>query len=382
MKVLFVLENYYPKIGGVETLFKQLVDELAKEKDNQVFVVTTAAGAASRKEVVNGNIHIYRLRIWNRYLFTLLALWPILNLARHCDFVHTTSYNAALPAFIGAKFWRKPIFITFHEAWGKLWFQLPFLSSVGRYGHYYFEKLLLRLPFDKFIAVSQATAGQLSRYGVPSGRIAMIYNGLDYQDFKRVEPLERQASLKEKFIYTFFGRLGISKGLDLLLPAAAKFKSKYPESRLILIIPEEPKSMYKRILKLIKTFDLQGHIIIKKQLTFEALKRQLVTSDAVVVPSYSEGFCFAAAECIALGVPIISSDQAALKEVVSGQHIKMRQHSVLGVVEALVSARLGNWQHEEVQQFHLFKTIQQYMNLYAEYAFLAKQSVHRNSVNL
>lgn len=381
MKILFVLENYYPKIGGVETLFKQLVDELAKETGNQVFIVTTAAEGVSRREVVDGNIHIYRLRIWNRYLFTLLALWPILKLARHCDVVHTTSYNAALPAFLGAKFWRKPIFITFHEVWGKLWFQLPYLSTLGRYGHYYFESLLLRLSFDKFIAVSQSTATQLQQHAVAQDRIKVIYNGLDYSEFNPSVLKERSTVSQEKFIYTYFGRLGISKGLDLLLPAAAEFKKKYPNSSLQMIIPKEPKSMYRRILELRESLGLEHYLILKHQLPFQVLQQELCNSDVVVIPSYSEGFCFAAAECIALEVPLISSNQAALQEVVSGKHINMRELTVKGVVAALESAYLGSWAFGPVKKFHLVETIQQYLNLYEEHALMVEQSLAENPIN-
>jgi glycosyltransferase involved in cell wall biosynthesis len=34
MKILFVLENYYPHIGGVEVLFKNLTEELVKKGQN------------------------------------------------------------------------------------------------------------------------------------------------------------------------------------------------------------------------------------------------------------------------------------------------------------------------------------------------------------
>jgi len=30
MKILFVLDNYYPYIGGAETLFRKLAEELSK----------------------------------------------------------------------------------------------------------------------------------------------------------------------------------------------------------------------------------------------------------------------------------------------------------------------------------------------------------------
>jgi len=46
-----------------------------------------------------------------------------------------------------------------------------------------------------------------------------------------------------------------------------------------------------------------------------------------VIPSYSEGFCFAALEACALNIPVISSDMGALKETVSNKHLKLKHLS-------------------------------------------------------
>ena len=42
MKILFVLENFYPNIGGVETLFKSLTEQLVRE-GHEVMVITLAS---------------------------------------------------------------------------------------------------------------------------------------------------------------------------------------------------------------------------------------------------------------------------------------------------------------------------------------------------
>lgn len=366
MKILFVLENYFPKIGGVETLFKTLIEELALDEANQITVITSSAGAAVPKKEQQGNISIIRLNIWNRYLFTFLALWPVLKQAGKHDLIHTTSYNAALPAFLGALFGRKKVIITFHEVWGDLWFNLPYMSRLGRYGHYLFEQLLLRLSFTRFIAVSESTAEGLRKAGVPPERVKMIYNGINYDEFSGVIPAARPSSLQQHFIYTYFGRLGVSKGLDILLASAEELKLSLPESRLQLIIPTEPAPFYQEIISTIEQKDLTDYIILKHHLPFEELKATLCDSDCVVIPSYSEGFCFAAVEAIALGVAIISSDQAALKEVISGRFLKLERLDSPSLVAAIHQAKEGEWEVSPVQQYELSNTLRQYLVLYAE----------------
>ncbi len=366
MKILFVLENYFPKIGGVETLFKTLIQELAQDEENQITVITSNAGADVPKKEQQGNISIIRLNIWNRYLFTFLALWPVLRQSGKHDLIHTTSYNAALPAFLGALLGRKKVIITFHEVWGDLWFSLPYMSRLGRYGHYLFEQLLLRFSFTRFIAVSESTAEGLRQAGVPSEKVTLIYNGINYDEFAGVIPAERSRTLKNHFIYTYFGRLGVSKGLDILLEAAETLKLSAPDSRLQLIIPTEPAAFYQQIISIIEEKDLKDYIILKHHLPFEELKATLCDSDCVVIPSYSEGFCFAAVEAIALGVAIISSDQAALKEVVCGRFLKMKRLDSPSLVAAIHQAKKGEWEVSPIQHYELSNTLRQYLALYTE----------------
>ena len=61
------------------------------------------------------------------------------------------------------------------------------------------------------------------------------------------------------------------------------------------------------------------------QLNRDDLSKTISKTNCILIPSYSEGFCFSAAESIGLKIPIISSNKGALKEVVSGKHIIMNK---------------------------------------------------------
>ena len=365
MKILFVLENFYPNIGGVETLFKSLTEQLVKE-GHEVTVITTRLNKdMPTQEMMNG-VSIRRYPFFNRYTFTLFAVFPIMRHIRGYDIVHTTSYNAGFPAYITSKLFRKKVVITFHEVWGKLWFELPYMGRVAKWGHYLFEQMLTRFRFDKFIAVSHSTADSMRENGISEGRITMIYNGLDYDRIERLNRTVSKNDEKKPFTYTYYGRLGISKGLDILLDAAVLLREKYPDTRLNIIIPKTPKSLFNKITSYIKKHQLENYVSLKHHLASEALVSELKHSDCVVVPSYSEGFCYVAAESIALGVPLISSDKKALKEVVSGKYIKMNEFSAKGISDAIQKAMKNEWENTPVKKFELKDTVQQYINLYHE----------------
>ena len=364
MKILFVLENYYPNIGGVEKLFKTLLEELAANGHQITLITTRLTKDSPRKEQI-GNLTIHRYAFINRYFFTFFSFFHLLFHIHKCDLVHTTSYNAGLPAFFAAKLARKKIVITFHEVWGDLWFQLPFMGGFARKLHYSFEQFLVKLPFDRFIAVSQSTADALEKAGVKKERIVLNYNGMDYSGYEAYKD-HPQRKKGTPFIYTYCGRLGISKGMDLILAAAVEFRQKHPDSQLQMIIPTTPAPLFQTILKEIEKYDLTEYIQLRHHLSKADLIEAFKNSDCMLIPSYSEGFCFLAAECAALNVPFISADRTALKEVQSSTFIRMKEHSVKGLVEALEKAKIGEWEITPLKRYELEDTVKRYIQLYEE----------------
>lgn len=358
MNILFVLENFHPHIGGVETLFKNLCQALAI-KGCEVHVLTTRKDKSHLQYEILNEVHIHRVPYSNRYLFTFLSAIPAIKLARNADMIHTTSYNAALPAWIAATLTRKPSLITFHEVWAKLWYEMPFMSKIGQLVHYVFEQIILKLNFKTYIGVSDYTCKALAANGIPNHKIQRIYNGLIYEDFK-----SKKIIPKETFTFTFFGRLGMSKGLNLIVDAAAKLKASHPDVIVQLIIPMQPEGFLKDLFRLIDELDLRNHILIKHHLSFEDLKQEIVSSSCILIPSYSEGFCFAAVETMALKTPIISSARGALAEVIGGKYIEMENQSSEALYKAMLLAIEGKWKEKSYRKFEMNVTVDAYLALY------------------
>lgn len=355
MKILFVLEYYHPHIGGVESLFKGLVENLAVQ-GHQVTVLTNRHDKKLSKIEASKNITIHRYDYYNRYVFTFFAWIKAYQLSKNIDIIHTTSYNAAIPAWIAAKIRKKHIVITFHEYWGDLWFRLPWMSSFTKVLHASFEKLLVKLNFEYVVAVSDFTKEALQKAGVKGRKIYRIYNGIDYEDWPT-----HKSKIGEK-VFTYFGRVGYSKGLDLLVPAIALIKDRGLKCKFQLVTSRGP--LLQKLLYLIEINDVSDMVILRHELEFEQLKELISESYAIIIPSYSEGFCFAAVESMAIGTPIISSDQGALSEVVTGQFIKMKEFSIKSLFESIESAHHGRWEYAETKKFPLVDTIRDYNQLY------------------
>jgi glycosyltransferase involved in cell wall biosynthesis len=352
MKILFVLEHFYPDKGGVERLFLSLATELAKEY-HDITVITSRTDNSQAKEEIYQGIKIIRLPFSNRFLFTFFSLPYILKYANQVDLIHTTSYNAALPAWLASVLTRKKCIITFHEVWDSLWWSLPYYFFGVRLLFYLFEKIILALPFDQYIAVSDSTKKALIKSGIDTRKITMIYNGINYDSFTKCihEPPQTPT-------ICYYGRLGASKGLDNLLDALQNIKSRY---KLLLIIPKQPAFILKQVLKKLEQNQLIDKTTIKHNLSDEELFSTISKTSFVVIPSLCEGFCFNAVECSAMQIPVVASHNTALLETVSGKHIYIQNKDIESSINKALQA---DWQNIEFKKFELSKTVQEYKELY------------------
>ncbi len=364
--VLFVLEHFPPYLGGVERLFFQLARQLV-ERGLGVTVVTTQHQKKLPVYEEMDGIQVYRVRSANRYLFTLMGIPSVVRHARRCTIIHTTTYNAALPAWVAGLLTGKKVLITVHEIWGRLWFDLPWMGYLSKRLHFLFEQLVLKLPFHHYTAVSDYTRNTLVSAGIPSEKITTLYNGLDYQllqPWRRSQPPGNHAS--PRFMY--YGRLGFSKGLDLVIRAGDSFLAKHPHTLIDLIIPQKPAGFRRRIERLILAARHPDGFKITDSLPEEELFRHLQKADAVLIPSYSEGFCFVAAEASFLGIPVISSHKGALPETATGKVIRMKNLDALSLYDAMEQAFLGQWEEIPLKTFPLEDQISGFITLYGNFA--------------
>jgi glycosyltransferase involved in cell wall biosynthesis len=362
VRVLFVLEHFYPYIGGTEQLFYHLSASLA-DAGHEVRVITTRFDRKLPKSEFHNGLWIRRVDSLNRYFFTVMALPQVWKHAQWADIIHTTSYNAGFPASLAGKWKGKKVVITFHEVWGSLWWRLPFLNIVLRTGYFLVEFILLRMPFDQWVAVSESTRQRLMQSGIPEKKISLIYNGLDYAEFPaRVE----SARKGDDFLFLFYGRQGVSKGLDLIIPAFEAVANRYPNARLQLVLSNKPNRISTWVRQKVEASPvLKGAVSLTYDLPRNALFETIATADAVLIPSYSEGFCFAAAESVGIGTPLITSGKGALPEVVGGKVLVMQDMSPESLADCMVMAINGKWQAQPVKRYELAIFIEQHLAMYA-----------------
>ena len=372
-RFLFVLEHFPPYIGGVETLFGHLVTKLAS-LGHEVTVVTSRIRGAASREIWNGAtiVRVATPPILVRYTFTILAIPHAVRHARGVDVVHTTLYNAAFAGWIAAKTSRASSVLSVLEVFGSQWNALPGMGWLSGILHRLFEWAALRLPFDHFVCISDFTRDRLTRAtGVPRHRTSVVYPAVDYAFWNRDRfspaPLRKESGLADDcFVYLYFGRPGVSKGVEYLIDAASLVAQRMPNSRLVLILGTEPKAQVRRIRARIERLGLNEHVLLRDPLPREMLAGWLLAADCVVVPSISEGFGYSAVEAAALGCKVIATRGHSVEEVIPHGAIFVPARDPEALANAIVNARETRSPSPPAQQYTLDRHLTRMLEVYEQ----------------
>ena len=249
-----------------------------------------------------------------------------------------------------------------------MWKNLPFTNYASATLHRLLEKLVISLPFDKYVCDSMYTKNALRLSGIKDEKLKSIYPGLDYELFnpQKINPsnIRERLGFKDEFLYLFYGRPGCSKGLEYLIQAVSIISKKIPNSKLLLILSREPKRRYNNILRMIKDLGVGKETILLEPVDKESLPDYIMSVNCVVVPSLSEGFGFTAVEACAMGKPVVASDVGSLPEVVSGRYVLTPPRSPQAIADGVYSIYRGEVQDRGKKIFDEWETAREYVRVY------------------
>jgi glycosyltransferase involved in cell wall biosynthesis len=367
LKILFVSEYYKPHIGGVETVFMNLAEGMAKRGHRCRVITSRLPGTPEYEET--GGVGIHRIRVprrGDRYWFGFLAIPKVIKMVRQADIIQATTYTAAFPAWLAAELTGTKSIITVHEVWDSLWLKISGLNIYSAHLHRRLEKILISLPFDATVCVSQHTCNHLKKLNSEKRNVKVIYNGIDNALFSpdNIRQGRKELGLPEQnFIYMYYGRPGISKGIDYLVQAVPLISAAIPGSKLLLILSPHPDNRYKKIEASVKNRH-EHDVILRDPVPDDVLTDYVAAVDCVVVPSLSEGFGFAAAEACAMGKPVVVSDTASLPEVVSGEYVLVEPGNPNSIADGVIRIFNGDVSKSARKVFDWDKCISHYLDVY------------------
>jgi len=188
--------------------------------------------------------------------------------------------------------------------------QLPHFNDRFRRALYYpvlmNKQVTARL--SELVTVSQTAARSCARaFGIPEARIRVIYNGVDVETF-RPDPAAQKIPGRLIFVGNTEDR---KKGIRYLLEAMMLLPK---EVTLTVVDGGAPRHLLMEELR--RKFNLGDRVQCTGKIPTAELVKKYHEAEIAVSPSLYEGFGFPAAEAMACGLPVVSSDGGALPEVV------------------------------------------------------------------
>ncbi len=219
-------------------------------------------------------------------------------------------------------------------------------ADIHHWGHVPYAGRMMRGAADKaagLLSVCDALAADMAAIGLPRGKIAIHYTGLDRDRFRPLQSPNLRPRLSEvlgiplrhddKLLVTL-GALVPRKGQELVIRSLPQL----PAVRLLLVGEGEDKA---RLQALAAELGVAERVHFLGLLDHDLLPLVLSAADTMVLPSASEGLANAWVEALACGTPLVISDAGGAREVVTsraaGAIVERTTQAITHGIETLLS---------------------------------------------
>lgn len=241
-----------------------------------------------------------------------------------------------------------PSIVSVHDL---LYFPRPELSGQNEYlrGDTWYMGRMIQRSLRRASIVhfpSQSTrdeAGRLFPWADDS-RIRVWPYGVDIQrwrsgpqDHSVWEELQQQGVREPFFLYP--GGLSRRKNVSLLIEALAEYRSRHPESRLVLTGGSKRTRQEEGLGVKLREGRQDGSIVQLGEISPSQLRVLYGRAEALVYPSRYEGFGLPPLEAQAAGCPVICSSSTSLPEVVGEGALLFDPERSVSLVEAMEKLR-------------------------------------------
>ncbi len=310
MRILHVVRQFYPCVGGIENFVECLAKE-QKRFGNEVSILTLnknfATGQALNKQETYAGIPIKRIPFIGIKRYPV-ALSCIKYLGDY-DIIHIHCIDFFVDYLVLTKFIHKKKLIVhthggfFHTPW-LMWFKKIYFYLVTR---------LILLGCDKIIVDS---IHDYKLFGQISKKIVLIDDGVDTNKFNNIDKRVAPWSL------LFVGRLDVNKRIDNLLLTVALLKEKNKSIKL-RIAGSDWAGIKHQLDKLIDKLNIKDNVAFLGKITEKELVEEFSKAHIFVSASQYESFGISAVEALASGTPCVLNDIESFKSFLNGYNCGM-----------------------------------------------------------
>lgn len=293
--------------GGVERGVVELSRELVRRGHESI--VISAGGKLAARIVADGGRHI-ELDVASKNPLTVPARvrrlrGTLRDLAP--DVIHARS---RVPAWLAVLANRAP--------------RIPFVTTVHGFNSVNVYSRVMTLG-DRVICVSSAIKEHVQRhYRVPEEKLVVIPRGIDLElfnpdavDRSLMADFSRQHDLTGRFVVTNVGRITQLKDYETFIRAIGLLRVQRPEVLGLIVggVREDKQEYCRSLEELVESLGLSGHV---KFVGSQAKVAEIYALSDVVVSSSKkpESFGRAAAEALAMNVPVVATAHGGVLDIV------------------------------------------------------------------
>lgn len=267
------------------------------------------------------------------YSLRELAALSLQIVKQRLDLYHATHY--VLPLLLPSR-----VVVTIHDIIHLLY--PDFLPN--RFAFLYAQRMIRRSLSrgDRVIAVSGNTRADLLRYfDVDNRKIEVIYNGVEDLYRRRVGPEElehwQQALGIAPPYLLFVGNPKPHKNLDTVVKAYARARQQAGFTAPLVCVGNRAANEFK-IRQRAESLGVGSHVRLLGHVPQEALPAIYQGATLFLYPTLYEGFGLPIVEAMASGLPVITSNTSALKEIGQGYALLVEPLDVAGMADAIARA--------------------------------------------
>jgi glycosyltransferase involved in cell wall biosynthesis len=293
-----------PQAGGAEVHLEEILTRLVSF-GHQVDLLCSNYEGGSKTDNKSG-IKIYRTG--SRYNFNLVAPFALKKLLKK------NSYNVVMEdinkiPFYSPLYHKLPTMVIIPHLFADTIFkEINFV--LGSY-IYLAEK---PVPFvyknNRFMVISQSTAEEVEKKGIPRGNIEVVECGID----KNVYKFDPEIDKFKRPTMIYVGRLKKYKSIETVINAIPIIKESIPDVRLIIIGSGEYREKLEHIVaekELKDCIEFKGFIPQAEKVTY--LRRSHIS----IYPSLKEGWGLTNIEANACGTSVMAARVPGLQDSVS-----------------------------------------------------------------
>jgi glycosyltransferase involved in cell wall biosynthesis len=250
--------------------------------------------------------------IWTRFYIPLFHPLNVRSIVANVDIIHLMGHWSILNAivYISCRLLNKP-------------YVLCPAGTLPIFGRSRLIKTIYNLLIGNqivrnaaaCIAVTRSELADFKRYGVDPKNVVVIPNGINRQDFPKVdaEIFLSKFSLKNVPFLLFMGRLNLIKGPDILLSAFIQLADNYPDLHLVFAGPDE--GMLPSLMDAVKNAGLLNRVHFLGYLAGDEKNAAYRAAKLLVIPSRQEAMSIVAIEAGICGLPVLMTDRCGFGEV-------------------------------------------------------------------